>query len=209
MSVTHAAAPPRRLIFLPGAGADPAFWRPLGDRLPAHWGKTYLGWPGLGHQPPSPRVNGWEDLVAMVEAELESGPPADLLAQSMGGGIALAATLRRPGQVRRLVLSVTSGGVDVTALGGAAWRPTYRRQYPDAAGWLDDPFPDLATQIPSLGHPTLLLWGDADEISPVAVGLRLASLLPNAGLKLVAGGGHDIVETHSDSLAPLVAEHLA
>src|SRR6202000_2380728 len=27
----------RRLLFLPGAGADPAFWRPLGDRLPASW----------------------------------------------------------------------------------------------------------------------------------------------------------------------------
>jgi surfactin synthase thioesterase subunit len=55
-----------RLLFLPGAGADPAFWRPLGDRLPATWEKVYFGWPGLGAQPPSPDVNGLEDWVSSV-----------------------------------------------------------------------------------------------------------------------------------------------
>ena len=63
-----------RLIFLPGVGADPNFWRPLGELLPPDWQKVYLGWPGLGHQPPSPEVNGWEDLVWLVEAELGDEP---------------------------------------------------------------------------------------------------------------------------------------
>jgi hypothetical protein len=41
----------RRLLFLPGAGADPAFGRPIGDRLPETWEKVYLGWPSIGYAP--------------------------------------------------------------------------------------------------------------------------------------------------------------
>ncbi len=94
-------------MFLPGAGGDPAFWRPVGDRLPADWDKVYFGWPGLGDQPPDPDVRDFDDLTALVEAQLGDAP-VDILAQSMGGAIAIVLALRHPARVRRLVLSVTS-----------------------------------------------------------------------------------------------------
>lgn len=194
-----------RLLFLPGAGADPAFWRPVGDRL---LGETvYFGWPGLGDQPPSPDVNGFEDLVAMVDAELARGP-ADLLAQSMGGLIAILATLRRPASVRRLVLSVTSAGLDMKGLGAADWQATYHRNHPNAARWLSDVHMDLSAELPQIACPTLLLWGDADPISPVAVGERLAELLPNARLHVLKGGDHDLVRNRAEEVAPLIQAHL-
>ena len=56
--------------------------------------------------------------------------------------------------------------------------------------------------------PALLLWGDCDPISPVRVGERLASLLPNAHLHVVQGGDHDLAETHASVIAPLIDEHL-
>lgn len=202
-------APPRRLLFLPGAGASPAFWRPLADHLPAAWLKTFLGWPGLGRERPSPGVGGWDDLVGLtLEALGDDGPSVDVLAQSMGGYVALAAALRRPDRVRRLVLSCTSGGLDVRGLGGSAWRETYRREFPAAPAWLDAPAPDLSEKLSRLGQPALLLWGGADAISPPAVGRRLASLLPNGSLHIVGGGDHDIVATHATSLARQVAEFL-
>lgn len=199
----------RRLLFLPGAGASPTFWRPLGDRLPKRWIKTWLGWPGLGDERPSPEVSGWEDLVAMTELALgDDGPPVDLLAQSMGGYVALAAMLRRPDRVRRLVLSVTSGGVDVAGMGGAPWRETYRQEHPQAPTWLYDPVPDLTEHLRGLTKPVLLLWGGADPISPPAVGRRLAELMPNAALHIVPGADHDVVQSHAGILAPMVAEFL-
>ena len=91
-----------RCIFLPGAGADPDFWRPVGDRLPADWGKIYLGWPGLSDQPAQPGVEGLEGAIGLVEAQMAEGP-VDLLAQSMGGLIAMLTVLRHPAKVRRLV----------------------------------------------------------------------------------------------------------
>ena len=194
-----------RLLFLPGAGADPGFWRPVGDRLSGE--KVYFGWPGLGHQPPSPEVNGLDDLVAMVDAELARGP-ADLLAQSMGGLVAVLAALRRPRSVRRLVLSVTSAGLDMEALGAADWQETYHRNYPDAACWLSDVRLDLADQLPQIACPTLLLWGDSDPISPVAMGERLAALLPSARLHVLKGGDHDLVRTRANEVVPLIQAHL-
>ena len=37
------------LLFLPGASGAASFWHPLGALLPASWRKSYLNWPGLGH----------------------------------------------------------------------------------------------------------------------------------------------------------------
>jgi pimeloyl-ACP methyl ester carboxylesterase len=55
----------------------------------------------------------------------------------------------------------------------------------------------------------LLLWGDADPISPVAVGERLAGLFPNAELVVLPGGTHDLVAERVDELLPHVERHLA
>ncbi len=194
-----------RLLFLPGAGADPAFWRPVGERLSGE--KVYFGWPGLGDQPPSPEVNGLDDLVDMVDSELARGP-ADLLAQSMGGLIAILASLRRPESVRRLVLSVTSAGLDMKGLGAADWQATYHQNHPNAARWLSDVHMDLSAELPQIAFPTLLLWGDADPISPVAVGERLAELLPNARLHVLKGGDHDLVRNRAGEVVPLIEAHL-
>jgi pimeloyl-ACP methyl ester carboxylesterase len=196
------------LIFLPGVGADPNFWRPVGERLPAAWRKTYLGWPGLGDQPADPAINRFEDLAGLVEAEL-GDEPADLIAQSMGGALAMMVALRHPDRVRRLVLTVTSGGLDMTGLGAADWRDDYRRLYPDSAAWVTDARPDLAGDLARVKQPALLIWGDADPISPVAVGERLRGRLVDAKLQIIAGGEHDLALTRSAEVAPLIEAHLA
>ena len=108
------------VFFLPGTGASPEFWKPVGSRLPAAWPKHYFGWPGLSAQPPDPSMKSYDDLVRLVEAKLDR--PVDLVAQSMGGLIAVRVALAHPSLVRRLVLTATSGGVDVSAFGAADWR---------------------------------------------------------------------------------------
>jgi pimeloyl-ACP methyl ester carboxylesterase len=195
-------------LFLPGAGGDPGFWRPVGERLPASWSKHYLGWPGLGDQPSDPAVRGFDDLVRRVETHLDEGP-VDLIAQSMGGVVAMAACLRRPEKIRRLVLTATSGGVDAAQAAAFDWRNSYARNYPQAADWIRQVRIDFTSRIPTVSQPALLLWGDADPISPVAVGERLAELLPSASLHIIAGGDHDLAITHAEALARLIEAHLA
>ena len=194
------------ILFLPGAGGSPDFWRPLGDRLPAAWPKTYFGWPGLGDQPHDATVSGLDDLVALVVARMTE--PVDLVAQSMGGVIAARIALVRPALVRRLVLTVTSGGVDMSAMGAVDWRPDYRQSFPKAAEWITARVPEHLP-VERIAAPTLLIWGDADPISPVAVGQHLAQRLPNASLHVVAGGDHDAARTHVDEVAAAIHQHLS
>jgi pimeloyl-ACP methyl ester carboxylesterase len=196
-----------RRLFLPGAGADPGFWRPVGDRLPAAWDKVYFGWPGLGRQPPDPAVGGLEDLVGLVEARLGE-QPADLVAQSMGGLVAMMVALRHPARVRRMVLSVTSAGVPMARLGAAEWRETYYRNFPDAAAWLRETPADLSAELGRVRQPVLLLWGDADPISPPSVGEHLRTLLPHAELRVLAGGDHDLAHDRAAEVAPLIERFL-
>jgi pimeloyl-ACP methyl ester carboxylesterase len=199
-----AVAPPK-LLFLPGALGAASFWRPVGEQLPAEWEKVYLSWPGLGSEPASPSVNSFRDCVPLVEAHLDR--PADVIAHSMGGVVALLAALRNPGRIRRLVLTATSGGVDLASFGGAEWRDDYRAANPGAAAWALDEVSDLTTDIRRLSVSTLLLWGDRDPISPVSVGGHLASLLQDATLHVVSGGAHSFPADHPETVAALIRGH--
>jgi pimeloyl-ACP methyl ester carboxylesterase len=195
-----------RVFFLPGTGASPDFWKPVGSRLPSDWTKLYFGWPGLGGQPPDPAIEGYDDLVRLVEARLDG--PVDLVAQSMGGLIAARVALAHPTLVRRLVLTATSAGVDMAAFGAADWRADYRKAYPEGASWITDERVAANLPVERIACPTLLIWGDADAISPLAVGRHLASRLPDARLHVVAGGDHRFANTRPDEIAPLIADHL-
>lgn len=195
------------LLFVPGAGGAGALWSPVASRLPASWPKTLLSLPGAGDQPHDPGIRSFGDLIAYAAQELDDR--TDVIAHSMGGAVAIGLALRHPRTVRRLVLVATSGGIDVSAFGAADWRPGYRAEYPRAAPWIWEERIDHGEAIGTIACPTLLLWGDADPISPVAVGRRLAELLPSAGLHVLAGGTHDLAQSHADAVARLIADHLA
>ncbi|QTL04968.1 alpha/beta fold hydrolase [Aquabacter sp. L1I39] len=193
-----------KIVFLPGASGSASFWRPAAEA--AGLEGVFLSWPGLGAEPPAPGIEGIDDLVALAAREITA--PVALVAQSMGGVVAIRLALAFPHLVKGLVLAVTSGGVPVVDLGGADWRPAYFGAFPDAAPWIADPVPDLSAQIPAITAPALLLWGDADAISPVAVGERLAALLPHARLRVLAGGDHDLAQTHASMVGQEIKAHL-
>jgi pimeloyl-ACP methyl ester carboxylesterase len=67
----------------------------------------------------------------------------------------------------------------------------------------------LTNRLGELPFPVLLLWGDADPISPVAVGQRLAELLPRAELVVIKNGTHDLVSERANEVIPHIEKHLA
>lgn len=198
---------PSELFFLPGALGNTDFWRPAAARLrhPAH--KVHVAWPGFGGESADPAIRNIDDLAARLIARIDR--PSALVAQSMGGVVAILAALAKPQLVTHLVLSATSGGIDLAPLGAEDWRPAVLAAHPGLPDWFIDSRHDLSPQLSRLQMPALLLWGDADPISPVRVGERLASLLPRAALKVFAAAGHDLGETHADEVAALIDLHLA
>ncbi len=200
-------------LFLPGAGGSAEFWQPLVSHLAMDdlaMDATLLSWPGLGAEPHAAEVSAIDDLVALVQSHMSE--PVNLVAQSIGGVVAAKAALHDPSLVRRLTLIATSAGVPFDAMGidmaAADWRPEYRQAFPNAARWVETVEVDLSEQLKTLQIPTLLIWGDRDPISPVAVGRYIDSLLPDSGLHIISGGDHDLAQTHAADVAALITTHL-
>ncbi|MBV9896428.1 MAG: alpha/beta fold hydrolase [Chloroflexi bacterium] len=147
------------MFFLPGASGAGAFWQPVADLLPPDFESHLFDWPGLGEIPRDPSVNSLQDMVDLVLARI-GHRAVDLVAQSMGGVVAVRVALGRPDLIRRLVLVATSGGVDLSPFDMEDWRPEYRGDYPDALPFITDPHhEDLSEQLRTLSIPCLLLWG--------------------------------------------------
>jgi pimeloyl-ACP methyl ester carboxylesterase len=199
-------APSPRIVFFPGASGAGAFWAPVAARMPPDWGTRWLDWPGAGQQPHDASLAGYNDLVALAADRVADG--SDVVAQSIGGAVAIGLALAHPRKVRRLVLVATSGGLDVTALGVEDWREPYAVEFPHAAPWVRAEHLDYTRELGSLRVPTCLIWGDADPISPLAVGRRLESLLPDSTLHVLGGGTHVVAEERPDEVAGLVIQHL-
>src|ERR1700756_513092 len=106
---------------------------------------VFLSWPGWQTDPAVQWVSGIDDLVAMVFARATR--PCDLIAQSLGGIIAVRAVLERPAMIRKMVLVATSGGVPVQVLGASDWRDDYYRTYPRAARWIGEVSEDLSDAL--------------------------------------------------------------
>ncbi|MFS6826718.1 alpha/beta fold hydrolase [Cyanobium sp. ATX 6F1] len=196
-----------QLLFLPGASGSTAFWQPLAERLTHPAERRFLGWPGFGPTPPDPAINSLTDLVDLVSGALDR--PSALIAQSMGGVIALLTALKQPQSITHLVLIATSGGLAMAEHGAEDWRPAFMASQASVPPWFADATEDLTPLLPEIRMPTLLVWGDADPISPLSVGRKLEALLPRSKLRVIPGADHDLAFSHAAELAPMIEDHLA
>lgn len=126
-----------------------SFWNMVADLMRLEGG---FGRHGLADAPTRTGVKGLDDLAAMVRGSITV--PVNIVAQSMGGLIAINVALAAPKMVNRLVLVVTSSGIPVADLGGSNWRSEYYTAYPRAASWIADPTEDLSERIPTIEAPT-------------------------------------------------------
>ena len=199
-----------RVAFLPGASGKRDYWRPVAERLDPRNELHLLAWPGFGDEPPDAKVTSLTGLVDYCVKQLPE--PANVVAQSMGGVVALLLALQQPKLVRRLVLCGTSGGIDMSLFDAEDWRETYVREYlptiEQAPTWFVDDRTDLTDQLRKVQAPTLLLWGAEDKVSPPAVGGYLQKLLPNAWFQTIPGGSHSVAAEKPDEVARRIGSFL-
>jgi pimeloyl-ACP methyl ester carboxylesterase len=168
--------------------------------------RLLLAYPGFAGVPADASITAFGDLVEMVVSHIDC--PTALIAQSMGGVLAIEAAIRKQSLVTHLVLIATSGGLDTSQLGAVNWRPSFEREHPDLPDWFTSFNADLTSELSRINPPVLLLWGDCDPISPIRVGKVLLSHLRNATLHVVPGGQHDLAFVHAQLIAPLIDAHL-
>ena len=100
-----------QLLFLPGASGNTSFWYPLIRCLKTSYSHKIIAYPEFGDTPVQPEIQSFETLTEYVLTQIEE--PSILIAQSMGGIFAVAATLQKPDLIKGLVLIATSGGINL------------------------------------------------------------------------------------------------
>jgi len=166
--------------FIPGAAGQGRFWSPVAERLQPTWRTCVVDLPGLGPVPARPDVSSYHDLVDFVAIGITS--PTVLVAQSMGGYVALQLALRYPHRITHLVLAAVTGGVDMSLHRAADWRAEYAASHPQAQPWARDQVPDLTDQLHTITVPVLLLWPTRDPLTPLSVASAMASRLADVSL---------------------------
>ena len=143
-----------------------------------------------------------------------------LVGHSHGGRVSIALAADEPERVGRLLLVDSAGippkrgwryrrRVAVAKLGrliGKLGAPGQRlqermrarvasRDYLEASEAMRGTFrlviaADLRERMPRIGAPTLLVWGDRDDDTPLWMGREMERLIPDAGLVVLEGAGH-------------------
>lgn len=230
-----------------GLGTIPMIFGALLPQLAATRQVIALELHGHGHSALGQRAMSYaamgDDIAALIaHLKLEQ---ADVLGFSLGGGAALQAAVRHPAQVRRLVLisapckrdgwypEVLEGirGLNTDIALMMMSEPIYQF-YADVAPVPDD-WPRLVTsvaatvtgdydwseQVAHLPMPTLLIYGDADSISP-AHAAEFFGLLgggkadggyagrPASQLAILPGTDHLQMTERTDLLVPVLLPFL-
>ncbi len=64
----------------------------------------------------------------------------------------------------------------------------------------------VASDLKQLQIPTLVVWGEQDQVTPLTLGRRLARDIPGARLAVVPGAGHLVLDDAADQVGPLLAD---
>lgn len=196
----------QHLIFLPGASGSTEFWQPLIEQLPEAYSKRIIAYPGFGQAEPDPNIHNFEQLQTAVLEQINQ--ESILIAQSMGGIFAIAAALHKPELIKGLVLIATSGGVDLQPFDVADWREAYQNEFLNYPNWFITTQTRYDELLPQIQKPVLLIWGNRDDVSPVAVGEYLLRQLPQAQLKIVHGGDHHLASGYAAEVAQYLLEFI-
>ncbi|HEX3769661.1 MAG TPA: alpha/beta hydrolase [Polyangiaceae bacterium] len=195
------------IAFLPGGGGRSSYWRPVADRLWRHGAPMVFGYPGFGDVPAEPSLPRLDDYFRALLATLPDR--FHLVAQSMGNVLALRMAFEHPERVASLTSCAPSGGIDVLSLGAAQWRPLLGAEQPATVPrWFYDDASDFTMNLGSIVAPTLVLTGDADPLSPPAVGAFLRDRIPASTLHVLRGGTHTVAYDEPDRVAALIGTFL-
>lgn len=143
-----------------------------------------------------------------------------VVGHSFGGRVAICLAAEQPDRVGRLLLCDAAGlrprrgvryrvRVGVAKFGrllgrfgskGRALQERLRRRvassdYLQASEAMRGTFraiidQDLAGRLPRISAPTVLVWGDQDDDTPLSVAKRMEQLIPDVGLIIFRGAGH-------------------
>jgi pimeloyl-ACP methyl ester carboxylesterase len=71
---------------------------------------------------------------------------------------------------------------------------------------LNQPFIDNTEALKQLNIPTLIVWGDNDDVVPVECAYKFQAYLPNNKLIILKDEGHVVMEENPEKIIPIIKE---
>lgn len=199
------------LVMVHGFAESTRVWYRNVPELLEHYRVYLIDLPGFGAMRRFHRLFKLVDLGAWLDNwRLAVGlDEISLVGHSMGGYVAMAMAAERPQKVKRLAL-VDSLGIplqrSVARLMGPAFRAVVRAT---PSPWLAMSYDslragpltlwrvsrqitalDASAVLSAINVPTLLIWGEDDDLIPFALGRQLHTHLPQARLCVIHGANH-------------------
>jgi pimeloyl-ACP methyl ester carboxylesterase len=141
----------------------------------------------------------WREFVPLLESRFRVVAP-DLPAGDIEAALDLVGTL----------LDGERFGVIGHGTGGALAQSLAAGGGVDAMVLLDAPRAEGVGEeiLSSFDFPVLLLWGEDDEVVPVAIAEALNDAIPTSTLGLLPGCGHNLTDEAAATIAPMILEYL-
>ncbi len=212
--------PLKTVLFLHGWRSEGRVWAPIMESLNSSEFKTYaLDLPGFGKSEIPKHDFIVDDYVEQVHTFIEklSLTTVILVGHSFGGRVAIKFAVRYPELVSRLVL-VDSGGIreepffqQGKLLLAKIFKPFFRLkllaklrlkiyQFMGAEDYLATPklrqtflnviHEDLRPMLPLIKVPTLIIWGDSDDVLPIDHGKEMHSKISHSRFVVLENAGH-------------------
>lgn len=225
----------KTILILHGWGRSSADWQVVANQLAKNQKIILLDLPGFGNSTIVPnQIWGIFEYVYLVEKFIQKLKLKNiiLMGHSFGGEIALTMVAQNPRALKKLIL-VDSAGVDradfltkvkikIFKIGKALPLPaslyeTFIRRFGSqtyaSAGKLRESFKkienqDISPLIPRIKIPTLIIWGEKDNILAVKWGQKMHKLLKSSTLRIVWGAGHHPHLEKPDKFLEIVEEFL-
>jgi UDP-N-acetylmuramoyl-tripeptide--D-alanyl-D-alanine ligase len=208
-------APP--VVLLHGWGASIEAVAPIQDGLDSEFQIISFDLPGFGQSDVPPATWGSQEYAELIKQALDhlELTKVSLIGHSRGGAVSIALATRWPELVDRLVLANSAGirhalpplrRARVLAFKAARrlagpgplsnWlvqrfgSPDYRHAGPLRSTLVRLVNEDLRPLLPRVAAPTLLIWGDQDQETPLADASIMQREIADAGLVVFPGAGH-------------------
>jgi pimeloyl-ACP methyl ester carboxylesterase len=224
---THGGPAGTSILLVHGLSGSGRWWKHNIDALRAHHPVHVIELVGYGGNRafrPARLTEAAESLAHFI-ALLPEGR-AHVIGHSMGGQIASMLAAKFPERVDRLVLAAAAGLVRSNIVRMALNLPVAAHYSPldflptlagDAlrAGpvnlllsTLDILGADTTGVVSQIKSPTLLIWGDKDNLVPVAAGEAMHKLIPGSRLEVLEGAGHVLMWDRAKTFNRLVLDFL-
>lgn len=66
----------------------------------------------------------------------------------------------------------------------------------------------VGSDLKKIEYPVMVVWGEKDEVTPLALGQRLAREVPGARFELLKGAGHMVLDEAPDAVGKLLADFI-